>query len=148
MPHVESVSQPDQDATTKRTNRAILRNESTNKAKHGLNKKKQIYLKPYVSFFNNLRIFFFKSELAGNQDIFEFQTAKKQRITNPVKMSREDVYSFVCTREGSQVAEKFHIEDIDGQALDYMSIGDLAKILTIPVGCAARIKREFESSGI
>lgn len=62
----------------------------------------------------------------------------------PSKWSCSEVCEFVTRLIGSDVANAFRAHEIDGQALDYIRVETLYLVLKLKLGCAARIKSEFE----
>lgn len=73
------------------------------------------------------------------------QNSAKRRQQSPKQWDRNEIYGFLKEQAGEQVAKKFFVEDIDGRALNFMSIDDISKTMKITIGCAARIKEGFES---
>lgn len=69
---------------------------------------------------------------------------RRPQQTNPMQWTNREIYEFVERVEDAELAAKFRVQDIDGRALDYLSVEVLMGVFGISLGRAARVKAAFD----
>lgn len=129
---------------TERPRREIKRVVDENQFK---NEKKPMTSRCLVN--SERKLMVIKTNLPNPNMVKPITTEQSSSMTglqkNPLKWScQEEMFEFVADLEGADIAEKFRSQQIDGRALDYLRVETLVEVLGLKLGCAARIKLEFD----